>query len=316
MSGDHERVLVVGSVNMDLVMQVLRVPGPGETLLGSRYSYVPGGKGANQAVAAARLGFPVSFVGRVGADTHGQVLKENLQREGMDAGLLLIDSEEQTGFAAITVEEDGQNRISVFPGANMALRPEDVQKAFRKSYGAVMINLEIPEEIVFEVCRQAGAHGIPVVLDAGPIRDVDFHALEGLEIISPNESEALAITGIPCTSLESAERAARRLVEITPSRYAVLKLGERGALLFDPSTGRADLFPGVTVKPVDTTAAGDAFTAALGVHYLRHGDIAAAVPFANTVAALSVTRLGAQPSMPTLQEVRSFAAERGLEVAI
>ena len=316
MSINHEAILVVGSINMDLVMQVPRVPGAGETLLGNHYSYVPGGKGANQAVAAARLGMPVRFVGRVGPDSHGRTLKENLQAEGIDIELLHTDRSAQTGFAAITVEEDGENRISVFPGANMTLQAQDVRRAFERSYAAVLINLEIPEEIVFEVCRQARSRGIPVVLDAGPIREVDFHALEGLEIISPNESEAQAITGISCTSPEEAERAARRLVEITPSRYAVLKLGARGALLFDPATGRADLVPGFQVKAVDTTAAGDAFTAALAVHYLRHRNILSAVPFAHAVAAVSVTRLGAQPSMPTLEEVQGFVREGGLDVAI
>ena len=316
MSANRKSILVVGSINMDLVMQVERVPKAGETLLGEHYSYVPGGKGANQAVAAARLGLSVRFVGRVGDDSLGPQLKNNLVREGIDTGFLQIDPEEQTGFAAITVEASGQNRISVFPGANMALRGEDIGRAFDRSYAAVVINLEIPEAIVFEVCRQAQSRDTPIVLDAGPIRRVDFHALSGLEIISPNESEAEAITGIACASLETAERAARRLVEITPSRYAVLKLGERGALLYDPAADRVEHFPGIPVKALDSTAAGDAFTAALTARFLHDGDIAAAIRFANVVAALSVTRLGAQPSMPTLQEVETFARERGVDIAV
>jgi ribokinase len=315
-SANQKRILVVGSINMDLVMQVERVPNAGETLLGEHYSYVPGGKGANQAVAAARLGLSVRFVGRVGDDSLGPQLKENLIREGIDTGLLQVDPKEQTGFAAITVEAGGQNRISVFPGANMALRAEDVEQAFDRSFAAVLINLEIPEEIVFEVCRQARRNDTPIVLDAGPIRRVDFHALSGLEIISPNESEAEAITGIACTSLEGAERAARRLIEIAPSRYAVLKLGERGALLYDPAGDRMEHFPGVPVKALDSTAAGDAFTAAVTTRFLQVGDITAAIQFANVVAALSVTRLGAQPSMPSLREVESFARQRGLDVAV
>jgi ribokinase len=313
--GTNRGILVVGSVNMDLVMQVERVPNGGETLLGDRYSYVPGGKGANQAVAAARLGLDVRFVGRVGEDSLGPQLKENLRREGIDTSLLRVDPAAQTGFAAITVEATGQNRISVFPGANMAIRGEDVAEAFRERYAAVVINLEIPEEIVLEVCRQAHLHSIPIILDAGPIRKVDFHALSDLEIISPNESEAQAITGIPCSSVEAAEGAARRLVEITPSRYAVLKLGERGALLYEPAGERVEHFPAVPVKALDSTAAGDAFTAAVAARYLDSGDIAAAIRFANVGAALSVTRLGAQPSMPTLKEVEAFARERGLDVA-
>ena len=312
--GTNRKILVVGSVNMDLVMQVERVPNGGETLLGEHYSYVPGGKGANQAVAAVRLGVPVRFVGRVGDDALGPQLRDNLRHEGIDVSLLHVDPAAQTGFAAITVEHTGQNRISVFPGANMAIRAEDVAEAFRDSYAAVTINLEIPEEIVFEVCRQAHLHDTPIILDAGPIREVDFHALSDLEVISPNESEAQAITGIACNSLEEAERSARRLVEITPSRFAVLKLGERGALLYEPGSGRVEHFPGVPVKALDSTAAGDAFTAAVAARFLQGGDIAAAIRFANVGAALSVTRLGAQPSMPTLQEVEAFARERGLDL--
>jgi ribokinase len=305
-------LLVVGSVNMDLVMQTERVPRGGETLLGRRYSYIPGGKGANQAVAAARLGLKVTFVGCVGSDAHGAALRENLLREGIEARHLRVDEGSQTGFAVIMVEADGQNRIVVFPGANMSIRATDLAGAFEGSHRGVMINLEIPQQIVQEVCRLAHRRGLPVILDAGPVRDFDFAALAGLEVISPNETEAQAISGIECTDTADALAAARRIVEITPSRYAVIKLGRRGALLYDPAADSGELVPALEVQAVDSTAAGDAFTAALAAQYLRHGDMRRAVRYANAVGALSTMRLGAQPSMPNRQEVQVFLQERGL----
>jgi ribokinase len=307
-------LLVVGSVNMDLVMQLDRAPQAGETLLGWRYGYVPGGKGSNQAVAAARLGMNVTFAGRIGSDAHGPVLRERLEGEGIATGHLLSDEDEQSGFAAIFVESDGQNRIVVFPGANMAIRKEDVAEAFAGAYGAVLINLEIPEEIVLEVCRLAREKRLPIVLDAGPIRDLDFSLLHGLEIISPNETETRAITGIDCRGIDDAVQAAQKLVQIAPSRYAVIKLGERGALLYDSEQDYSKYVKGYPVDPVDSTAAGDAFTAAMTTHYLRFGDIGQAVAYANAAGALAVMRLGAQPSLPGVQEVEAFIRERGLEI--
>jgi ribokinase len=299
---------------MDLVMQLDRAPQAGETLLGRRYSYVPGGKGGNQAVAAAKLGMEVTFAGKVGADAHGLVLRGRLEGEGIATRHLLSDEDEQTGFAAIFVESDGQNRIVVFPGANMAIRKEDVAEAFTGAYKAVLINLEIPEEIVLEVCRLAREKSLPIVLDAGPIRDLDFSLLHGLEIISPNETETRAITGIECRGIDDAVQAAQKLVRIAPSRYAVIKLGERGALLYDAAQDYAKYVKGYPVEAVDSTAAGDAFTAAMTAHYLRFGDMGQAVAYANAAGALAVMRLGAQPSLPTAQEVEAFIRERGREI--
>jgi ribokinase len=307
-------LLVVGSVNMDLVMQLDRAPQGGETLLGQMYSYVPGGKGANQAVAAARLGMEVTFAGKVGADAHGSVLRERMEGEGITTRSLLNDKEQQSGFAAILVESDGQNRIVVFPGANMAIREVDVAEAFAGSYQAVLINLEIPQEIVLEVCRLAREKSLPIILDAGPVRDLDFSLLHGLEIISPNESETQAITGIECRGVDDAVEAAQRLVRIVPSRYAVIKLGQRGALLYDADQDFANYVKGYPVEAVDSTAAGDAFTAAMTAHYLQYRDLTEAVRYANAAGALAVTRLGAQPSLPTIREVQDFIFERGLEI--
>jgi ribokinase len=312
--GTVPTVLVIGSINMDLVQEVERAPEGGETLLGRRYSYVPGGKGANQAVAAARLGLRVTFVGRVGGDAHGRTLLEHLSRERIDREGLIADIREQTGFAAITVESSGQNRIVVFPGANLAIRVEDVVRAFERRYDAILVNLEIPQAIVEEVCRLGGEKKVPVILDAGPARDFDFRQIQGLEVISPNESETRAFTGLPCGTEAEAVQAARKLADLTSSRFAVLKLGERGALLYASETGQSHYFPGYPVKAVDTTAAGDGFTAGLAAQYLLGGDMQRAVRYANVVGALTVTRLGAQPSLPLREEVERFIQERAIEV--
>jgi ribokinase len=301
---------------MDLVMQLDRVPGEGETLVGRDCRYVPGGKGANQAVAASRLGMEVTFAGKVGTDAHGPVLRESLEREGVVTQHLLTDPEQQTGFAAIFVEKGGQNRIVVFAGANTAIRREDIVRVFSGAFAAVLINLEIPEGIVLEVCRLARERKLPIILDAGPIRELDFSLLHGLEIISPNETETHAITGVECRGIDDAVEAAGRLLQIAPSRYAVIKLGERGALLYDGQQDQPQYVKGHAVEAVDSTAAGDAFTAAMTAHYLRHGDILEAVRYANAAGAVAVTRLGAQPSLPTAQQVQAFIQERGSEISL
>jgi ribokinase len=307
------RILVVGSINMDLMLEMDRLPAAGESVLGSRYSYLPGGKGANQAVAAARLGAEVTFVGRVGRDAHGDTLREHLAREAIHGELLAQDGQAQTGFAAIPVEPGGQNRIIVYAGANLAIRPEDVERAFERSFDALVVNLEISPGIVEEACRQAGRRGVPVFLDAGPVREMDLGRLTGLHVLSPNETETRAYSGLPCGTDEEAARASRRLAEITGSRFVALKLGERGCFLYESSSGRGQRVPGFPVRAVDATAAGDAFTAGLAAQYLRTGDLLRAARYANAAGALAVTRLGAQPSMPKRAEVEAFLRERGVE---
>lgn len=299
-----KRIVVIGSSNTDMIIKIDRIPRPGETVIGGQFSTAPGGKGANQAVAAARLGAQVTFVGKIGPDAHGARLRHGLEAEGIATDLLAVEQGAQSGLAVIVVEAGGENRILVYSGANMAIRPEDVAPAFARSYDAVMLNLEIPEAIVVEVCRKARERDIPVVLDAGPARPFDLGQVPGLEILSPNESEALALTGIEVATPDDAEKSARVLAEASRARYIVIKMGEQGALAY--ADGQADFFPAHSVDAVDTTAAGDAFTAALTLHYVQHGDIAEAVKHANAAGALAVTKLGAQPSLPTADEVTRF----------
>lgn len=301
-------ILVVGSINMDWVMQVPRVPQPGESIIGDACHSIPGGKGANQAVAAARLGAKVSLAGKIGQDANGMKLREHLDAQGISTRSVISDAASQTGLAVITLDSTGQNSIVVFPGANLDIRKDELQHAFsERRFDALMLQLEVSQEIVIESCAMARAAGIPIVLDAGPAQAFPLERVPGIEILSPNETETLALTGVELRTLDDAVRAATLLWERSGARAVVLKLGEKGSLLRMPE-GRTEHFPAESVEVVDTTAAGDAFTAAMTIRYLQTGDLAEAVAYGNLAGALAVTRLGAQPSLPTAKEVDAFQA--------
>lgn len=297
-------ILVVGSINMDMVLKSERIPLGGETIFGESFLYIPGGKGANQGVAAARLGADVAFVGRVGRDSHGGVLKESLVKEGIFTGYIREDEESRTGLAVIMLEQTGQNRIIAFPGANMKIEKNDVFQAFENIYDAVMVQFEVPEDIVIETCSLALKKGIPVILDAGPASKFPLEELHGLELISPNETETYALTGIEIITLADAKKASQILKERSNAHIVVIKMGDKGAYIYMKDKG--ELIPSYKVRAVDTTAAGDAFTAALTIKYAKDRDIREAVKYANAVGALTVTKLGAQPSLPTGTEVECF----------
>lgn len=299
-----KRILVIGSINMDLVLTLDRAPEAGETVLGESYAYIPGGKGANQAVAAARLNGEVFFCGRVGSDSNGKILLENLADNKVNTSYITVDDSSQTGLAVIPVDSEGQNRIMVFPGSNYLVSREDVDRAMQESYDAIMLQLEIPLDIVYYAFEKAKAKGIPVVLDAAPAVEVDLSRLKGLYILSPNEYEASKLTGIKADSVENALKAAEILRDSSSADYVIIKMGDKGALLYDK--GHYEMIPSYPVKAVDTTAAGDSFTAAVTVKALEHGNIAEAVRYANAVGAICVSRRGAQPSLPTEEEVRKF----------
>ena len=299
-------ILVVGSINMDLVLRVSRMPHPGESLIGETYHHIPGGKGANQAVAAARLGAAVTLAGKVGKDVNGMKLREHLDAQGITTRCVVSDGKSQTGLAVITLETSGQNSIIVFPGANMDIRKDELQHAFAGGhYDAVMLQLEIPQEIVIECCNLARVAGIPVVLDAGPAQAFPLEQVRGIAILTPNETETLALTGMEVRTLDDAARAASLLLARAQAHAVVMKLGEKGALL-RTAEGASEHFPARSVEVVDTTAAGDAFTAAMSIRYLQTGNLREAIPYGNLVGALTVTRLGAQPSLPTASEVEAF----------
>ena len=303
-------ILVIGSLNMDLILKTERIPLVGESFLGKEYKYMPGGKGANRAVAAARLGSDVTFVGKIGKDSNGIELKNKMKLEGIKMDYLIEEKGLTTGLAVVILDNRGQNRILVYPGANMTINYKDISKAFEKEYDAVICELEIPIPIVIKTCKFAKERNIPFVLDPGPAQTFPLKKLKGLEIISPNETETLTLTGINICNLRMAKKAAKIIAGRTEAKYVIIKMGAKGALLY--TDGKAKYFSAYKVKVIDTTAAGDAFTAALTFAYLQT-DIEKAINFANIVGALTVTKLGAQDSIPYLNEVENFMKERGLK---
>lgn len=297
------RVVVVGSANMDLVVRVDRLPAVGETILGGDFWTAAGGKGANQAVAASRLGASVAMVGRVGADDFGARLATGLGEEGIDTTCLTTDSEAASGVALIAVGPRGENFIIVAPGANARLSPSDVDEAGSLIDGAdcLLVQLEVPLETVERAVERAHQAGARVVLNPAPARALPRRLLEMVDVLTPDESEAALLSGRRVTTTEEARAAAGALLEQGP-RTVVITLGAQGALVAAP--GVLEQVPAFPVTPVDTTAAGDAFSAALAVGITTDSPLVEAVRFANAVGALATTRLGAQPSLPHLAEVQ------------
>lgn len=309
-----KRVLVVSSANMDFVMGLERVPAAGETLLsGGSYRDVPGGKGANSALAFARLGGESVFCTRLGQDANGAALRALYDAAGIDTRFIKADPDAPTGLAVIMVEQDGANRIVVYPGANAAVCRTDVEAALECRPDAIFMQFEVAEQAVLDAAALASARGIPVFIDAGPARaDFPLAALSGVTVFSPNETETEIFTGIAPLDEPACAAAARRLREMVDARYIVIKLGGRGAYWSDGACG--ELIPGFQTEVIDTTAAGDAFTAALTLEYLSHGDIRRAVTYGNLVGAIVVSRAGASSSIPTADEVAAAAAARGIRL--
>lgn len=301
------RILVVGSANIDLVASAPHCPRPGESIMGGSFKTVTGGKGANQAVAAARLGAKTIFAGCVGDDSFGRMQRDSLTAEGIDISRLKTDPRQPTGTALICVADDGQNSIVIVPAANYSIRPEDVEnlRGTIEQVDAVLVQLEIPLETVEAVLDTARKAGVLAILDAGPAQSVPHSIISKAGVVSPNETEAEAITGIPVESLDDARRAANALMELGAGEV-VMKLGSQGSLY----VGEDDIHvPAFDVRAVDTTAAGDAFTAALACVW-EAMPRRQALTFANAAGALAATKAGAQPSMPKREDVNAFLRER------
>ena len=301
------RIVVVGSSNTDMVVKGRRLPGPGETVKGGQFVMAAGGKGANQAVAAARLGAQVTLVAKVGADVFGDQAIAGYQKDGISTDFIFRDPASHTGIALILVDDKGENLISVASGANNALMPQDVEKAAERirSADVVVLQLEIPLETVEFTARLAAEAGVPVILDPAPAPDapLDRTLLQYVSYLKPNETEAERLTGIAVTDEASARKAADKLLQ-NGAHNAIVTLGAKGALW--ASAGQSGFVPGCRVEAIDSTAAGDAFSGGLACALARGMSLEESVRYASCVGALSVTRLGAQPSLPTEEEVRKF----------
>jgi len=305
MNKDKPKIAVVGSSNMDLVVKSKRIPAVGETILGGDFIMVPGGKGANQAVAAAKLGAEVYFIAKLGNDIYAEQSLDNFKKEKVNTNHVIQTGEAPSGVALIMVDDDGNNSIVVAPGANQTLLPADVKKAESDiaSCGAVVAQLEVPLETIEFAAKMANDLKVPFVLDPAPARELSPELLSMVDVLTPNETEAQILTGIEVTDEESARAAAANLLE-RDVKTVIITLGDKGYLLADSEETR--YISGRKVDAVDSTAAGDAFTGSLAVGIAQSKAISDAALFANYVAALSVTKMGAQSSMPTLDEVESF----------
>lgn len=301
-------IVVVGSVNVDFVVNTPRLPVPGETVSRSRFHIYVGGKGGNQAVAAARLGSPAALIARVGDDDFGQRLRASLQAAGVNASAVRVTRRTHSGTAFVMTDRHGANQIVVAPGANATLGVADLlrSRTLLRSAGLILAQLEVPPGPIVRLAEMAHTHGVPLILDPAPARPLPASVLRRVSILTPNETEACLLTGRrPATlSLSAAERLCRRLLERGP-RIVILKLGRKGALVAEYGRNIVHV-PGIQVKVVDTTAAGDAFNGALAVALLEGAPLLDAVGLANAAAALSVTKSGAQPSMPTRRALNNF----------
>ncbi len=300
-------VVVAGSSNFDIVVKAQRLPKEGETLMVSGLKFFPGGKGANQAVALARLGARTSLIGSVGQDIVGDFLIRGLKENGIDTKWVKRDGERSSGSAFIMVFPNGNNCITVDPAANLALTPADIERArpVIESADALATVLEIPLETVEAALRLARQAGKLTILDAGPPCHCPAEILKLADIVSPNETELEHLTGETISGRVSAQAAAEKLLDLGV-KTVVLKLGSDGSMLV--TRQKSKHFPAYKVEAVDPTAAGDAFTAALGVQLAANVKMEDAIRFANAAGALATTNLGAQPSLPTRQEVEEFAA--------
>jgi ribokinase len=296
------KITVVGSSNTDMIIKVPRLPVPGETVLGGNFTVALGGKGANQAVAAARVGGDVTFVGRIGNDVFGEEALKGLKEDGINIHYTVKDPLVPTGIAQIVVDEDGKNIIAVAPGANQNLCEQDIINA-RKAILAsdmLLLQLEIPIQTVRFAAKLAFENNVKVMLNPAPAHPLDDELLSYISVLTPNKLEAESLTGISITDERSVELAGRILLEHGLARV-IITLGSRGSMVID--NGGAEHVPAFRIKSVDTTAASDVFNGALAVALAEGKNFYESVRFGNAAAAISATRLGAQPSIPRREEV-------------
>lgn len=294
------KAAVAGSINMDLILKAPHIPECGENVVGTDYGYANGGKGANQATALAKLGAKVKMIGKVADDTNGKKLIDNLESKGIDTSGVAQNGS-QTGLAAILLDVEGRNRIIVYEGANAEIIADEAVEAVDSDIDLLLVQFETSEDVVTAVVNHAIKNGITTVIDCGPAKNFALEKMQGATILSPNESETKALTGIMPDNEQSVLDASKILKERSRAKYIVLKLGERGCSLFDGN--ELKFFPSFKSEVVDTTAAGDCFTAALALEYVRNGNIEDACVMGNKAGSIAVSRLGAENSMPAVEEI-------------
>ncbi|MCW3089520.1 MAG: ribokinase [Ferruginibacter sp.] len=297
-----KKIIVVGSTNMDMVVKTTHIPAHGETVLGGSFFMNPGGKGANQAVAVARLGGDVIFISKMGNDVFGKQSFQLFDEEGIDTKYILSDDDLPSGVALITVDDNGENSIVVAPGANANLLPADIERALTEIDQAsiILMQLEIPLQTVQFVVQYASSKGVKVILNPAPATLLSSELLRGIDIITPNKTEASMISGIEVTDMETAKGAASAIHQMGV-KNVVITMGPLGAMVLE--NGQFYIVPARLVETVDTTAAGDVFNGALAVFLSEGKELVEAVGFSCEAAAISVTRMGAQSSIPYRNEL-------------
>jgi len=299
-------VVVVGSLNADLVVKSPRFPQPGETISGDDLRIIPGGKGANQAVAAARQGVKTAMIGRVGSDSFGPFLVENLKSNQVDTSHVL-STDSATGTAIIVVDANGQNSIVLSPGANGNVSPADADTASFLNSKLLLLQLEIPTPTVLRAAQRAREHGLTVILNPAPAKQLPHELLANVDILIPNESELALLTGLTVTDASSAETAAKEILK-QGVQTVIVTLGSKGALLVtDSQVTHVNTYK---VDVVDTTAAGDAFIGGFASAMLSGKSLEDSVRYGCACGALATTKFGAQPSLPTKAEVERFTSLR------
>jgi len=299
---DSKKIIVVGSANMDMVIKTSHIPVPGETVLGGSFFMNPGGKGANQAVSIARLGGETIFISKLGNDIFGKQSSQLLDEEGINTSYILSDDDLPSGVALITVDQFGENSIVVASGANANLYPSDLENALDEisKAGIILMQLEIPMETVLFVARYAATHGVRVILNPAPANALSAELLSHIDIITPNKTEAEMLSGIKVNNIENAKKAAK-VIQGYGVKNVVVTMGSLGAVICQE--GKSHVVLAQKIEAIDTTAAGDVFNGALAVALSEEKTLIDAVKFACEAAAISVTRMGAQSSIPYRNEL-------------
>lgn len=299
------RILTVGSICMDFLIRLLKLPDEGEVTAEEEYQFIPGGKGLNAAVTLAQLGADSILCTKLGSDINGTKLRNFCDNACIDNRFITVGRNVSTGMKVLISEETGTERIIKYCGANEKLTPQDVEDAFTCYPDAALLQFDIPAQAVLAASEYAEEQGIPVFVDAGPTNpELDLSQIRNIEVFSPNADETFAYSGIYPSDVEKCMKACITIEQRINAKYIVLKLGAKGCFLFDGKYYK--LFPAHDVECVDKSAAGDAFTAALAFDYMNYGDIKRACEYANIVGALAVSKTGAAASAPTKKDIENF----------